>query len=127
LDKSKLTPARLRSTPARATPDTHQSEFSYRFSGIWLTDVLRRGGDDGSMTYARSILIPPGSPATFHCVSRCVRRAFLCGEDRFTGKSFEHRRQWVEDRLHALADVFGIAVWGYAVMSNHLRGETGHP
>jgi len=69
----------------------------------------------GSMTYARSILIPPGSPATFHCVSRCVRRAFLCGEDRFTGKSFEHRRQRVEDRLHALADVFGIAVWGYAL------------
>jgi len=23
--------------------------------------------------------------------------------------------------LHALADVFGIAVWGYAVMSNHLH------
>jgi hypothetical protein len=39
------------------------------------------------MTYARSILIPPGSPGTFHCVSRCVRRAFLCGEDRLTGRS----------------------------------------
>jgi len=36
----------------------------------------------GTMTYARSILIPKGSPGTFHCVSRCVRRAFLCGEDR---------------------------------------------
>jgi len=50
------------------------------------------------MTYARSILIPKGSAGTFHCVSRCVRRAFLCGEDRLTGRSFEHRRQWVEDR-----------------------------
>jgi len=29
-----------------------------------------------------------------------------------TGKSFEHRRQWVEDRLFALADIFGVAVWG---------------
>ena len=73
------------------------------------------------MTYARSNLIPCGSPGTFHCVSRCVRRAFLCGEDRLTGHSFEHRRQWVEDRIHELAEIFGVAIWGYAVMSNHLH------
>ncbi len=73
------------------------------------------------MTHARSILIPPGSPGTFHCVSRCVRRAFLCGEDRLTGRSFEHRRQWVEDRIHELAGIFGVAIWGYAVMSNHVH------
>ncbi len=73
------------------------------------------------MTYARSVLIPRGSPGAFHCVSRCVRRAFLCGEDRLTGRSFEHRRQWVVDRIHELAGIFGVAIWGYAVMSNHLH------
>jgi len=71
-----------------------------------------------ALTYPRSILVPPGSPGTFHGVSRCVRRAFLCAEDRLTGKSFEHRRQWVEDCLHELASIFGVAIWGYAVMSN---------
>jgi hypothetical protein len=73
------------------------------------------------MTYPRSQLVPPGAPGVFHCVSRCVRRAFLCGEDSYTGKSFEHRRQWVEDRLREVGEVFSVSIWGYAVMSNHLH------
>lgn len=52
------------------------------------------------MTCARPILIPRGSAGAFHCVSRWVRRAFLCGEGRLTGRSFERRRQWVEGRIH---------------------------
>ncbi len=71
------------------------------------------------MTQARSTLIDPNSTPYYHCIARCVRRAFLCGKDHLTGKDYEHRKPWVVDRLKALTTVFAIEVCSYTVMSNH--------
>ena len=73
------------------------------------------------MTTARHALIAPGAAGRFHCVQRCVRRAFLCGHDRYIGQSFDHRKDWIEQRLLLLADCFAVAIHAYAVMSNHLH------
>ena len=73
------------------------------------------------MTYARSEVVEKGVVATYHCIARCVRRAFLCGEDEFSGKSFEHRREWIRSRLSCLAEIFAVEVIAYSVMSNHLH------
>jgi hypothetical protein len=66
-------------------------------------------------------ILNPGEIQIVHACQRCALRAFLCGTDEQTGKSFEHRREWIRQRLEFLASVFGIDCLTYAVMSNHIH------
>ena len=70
------------------------------------------------MPKPRKSLIAVESTPYYHCVARCVRRAFLCGVDSVSGHSYEHRRAWLEDRLLELPKVFAIDIAAYAIMSN---------
>ena len=35
----------------------------------------------------------------------------MCGKDELTGKNFEHRREWIEEKLTVLNDVFAIDIY----------------
>ena len=71
------------------------------------------------MTMPRCSQISLDETPWYHVVSRCVRRAFLCGMDHNTGQSYEHRRDWVESRVKQLASVFTIDIAAFAIMHNH--------
>ena len=71
------------------------------------------------MTLPRKSLVSLSDTPFYHCVSRCVRRAFLCGYDKYNNQSYEHRRDWLETKLLDTADIFAIKLCSYAVMSNH--------
>ena len=63
------------------------------------------------------MVLTEGSKAIQNLSRRlCVRRAFLCGEDKLTGKSYEHRREWVEEKLEFLSDVFALDISAYAII-----------
>ena len=73
------------------------------------------------MAIARSEVVTEGVEAVYHCISRCVRRAFLCGIDTYSGQSYEHRKDWIKLRIQELTAGYGVEVSAYAVMSNHLH------
>lgn len=72
-------------------------------------------------TQPRSAVVAPGEVAMYHCTSRCVRSAWLCGEDAASGRSYEHRKAWVQQRLMHLAEAYAIEVCAFSVMSNHMH------
>ena len=69
----------------------------------------------------RRDVLADGEIQVVHCVNRCVRRAFLCGNDDVSGNNYDHRREMIRKRLEFLAGIMGIEVLGYAVMSNHFH------
>src|SRR5262245_65664511 len=67
------------------------------------------------MTMARSHLVDLSITRWYHCITRCVRRAFLLGDGP------ADRKLWIAHRLTELAEIFAISVGGFSVLDNHLH------
>ena len=68
------------------------------------------------MTISRSRLVDTTVSRWYHCISRCVRRAFLMGDEAAPG-----RKDWIENRLKELDQIFAVSVGGFSLMDNHLH------
>ena len=73
------------------------------------------------MATPRSQLVDSEQSLFYHLISRCVRRAMLCGDDPYTGKNYDHRKGWIEDRLLDLAKHFSVDLYAHSIMDNHLH------
>ena len=62
------------------------------------------------MAIARAQLVDVSLTRWYHCVTRCVRRAFLLG------KGDHNRKQWLQNRLEELAEIFAASVGGFSVV-----------
>ncbi len=67
------------------------------------------------MPVARKQIVDPNVTPWYHCISRCVRRAFLRGGGN------AHRKGWIESRLEFLSQVFALNVGAFSAMDNHLH------
>lgn len=69
--------------------------------------------------YARSQIVDENQVGYYHCISSCVRRASLCGEDPQTRSNYDHRRDWLLDRIQFVSSEMSVDVVAFALMSNH--------
>ncbi len=68
------------------------------------------------MTISRSRLVDTTVSRWYHSISRCVRRAHLMGSEAAPG-----RKDWIENRLKELDQIFAVSVGGFSLMDNHLH------
>lgn len=68
------------------------------------------------MTQPRSQIVDTSVTCWYHCISRCVRSAFLLAENG----SF-HRKEWIDNRIKELESIFAISVAGFSILDNHLH------
>ena len=72
---------------------------------------------------ARADIFATSDIAIVFVVSRTVRRCFLMGYDKFSGKNFDHRKPWIEQQLADQARYFAIDLCSFAILDNEIQQQ----
>jgi hypothetical protein len=70
---------------------------------------------------ARAEIFDPSEIVAVHLIGKTVRSCYLMGVDERSGKNFDHRKRWIEEKLKTLAANFGIDLLAFSCMSNHFH------
>ncbi|MDE0191409.1 MAG: hypothetical protein OXQ90_08630, partial [Gammaproteobacteria bacterium] len=112
---------RFRPTGGRADFPRADAAASHAGHGNSAIPPRARIADHCRMATPRHLLVDPVNECDYHLVSRCVRRAFLCGVDERDDRDYSHRRAWLVERLRRIAPCFAVDVYAYTVLSNHFH------
>ena len=69
---------------------------------------------------ARNQIVREGEIGIYHTWSRCVQRAYLCGDDPLTGVNYDYRRSWIQDLLKHQAGVFAVDIGNFAILNTSI-------
>jgi hypothetical protein len=98
--------------------DNHNNQLLFG-ANCGLLALLQFLTGGSRMTIPRRSQVSLQDTPYYHSIARCVRRAFLCGEDHYSRRNFDHRRGWLVERLKQQAGIFGVDICACAIMSNH--------
>lgn len=68
----------------------------------------------------RQDVFGPNTVAAYHCTQRGVRGRFSAERIPLFGQCFDHRKEWVEQKLEFIAGQFAIDVLGFAILCQSL-------
>jgi len=89
-------------------------------TAVKIVDNYPPWGYSTRMPKPRGQIVSLAATAYYHCINRCVRRLLVRPRPLYRA-NFDHRKQWLVERMKELAAIFAIDICAYGVLSNHFH------
>jgi len=68
---------------------------------------------------ARAKIFDPAEIVAVHLIGKKIRSCYLMGGDEHSGKNFDNRKHWLEEKFKHCAANFGIDLLAFSCLSNY--------